>query len=233
MKQVSNFSTKNHILNSIPPAAFERLRGDLERVDLPHASSVFRSYEPITHVFFPEGAIASYVAASANGGSSEIGVVGREGAAGLDVLMGVDESPHECVIQIPHGGFRIKKEALRKEFERGEEMHDMILLFTHKLMMQVSQLSLCNRLHSVEERLSRSLLMCHDRIDGDVIALTQGFLGLMLGTRRESVTMAAGALQDRGAIKYWRGNIEVLDRDELEGAACECYDIVKGEYERL
>lgn len=233
MEQVSNFAAKNHILNSIPSAAFERLRGNLERVDLPHASSVFRSYEPITHVYFPEGAIASYVAAAADGGSAEIGVVGREGAAGLDVLMGVDESPHECVIQIPHGGFRIKKEALRKEFERGEEMHDMILLFTHKLMMQVSQLSLCNRLHNIEERLSRSLLMCHDRIDGDVISLTHGFLGLMLGSRRESVTMAVGNLQDRGAIKHRRGHITILDRDELEDAACECYEVVRGEYERL
>ena len=233
MEQVSHFATKNHLLNSIPAAAFERLRGDLERVDLPHASSVFRSYEPITHVYFPEGAIASYVAASADGGSSEVGVVGREGAAGLDVLMGVDDSPHDCVIQIPHGGFRIKKEALRKEFERGEEMHDMILLFTHKLMMQVSQLSLCSRLHSVTERLARSLLMCHDRIDGDKIQLTQGFLGLMLGTRRESVTLAAGELHDRGAINCSRGSIQVVDRLELEDASCECYDIVKSEYARL
>ncbi len=232
MQQVSNYAIKNHLLSSISPATFARLQPDLERVDLPHAAPVFRAYEPITHVYFPEGAMASLVASTANGGSSEIGVVGREGAVGLDVLMGVDVSPHDCVIQIPSGGFRIKKAALRKEFERGEEVHDMVLLFTHKLMTQVSQITLCNRLHTIEERLSRWLLMCHDRIDGDKISLTHGFLGLMLGVRRESVTLAAGDLQSRGAINYLRGNITVIDRSELESASCDCYSVVKREYER-
>lgn len=228
----TNYPIKNQILSSLSPASLDRLRPDLEPVELPHAAPVFHAYEPITHVYFPENAMASIVATTADGGSSEIGVVGNEGAAGLDVLMGVDESPHECTIHMPAKGFRIRTEAIRREFKRGGKLHDLILLFTHKLMTQVSQITLCNRLHTLEERLARWLLMCHDRIDGNKISITQEFLALMLGVRRESVTLAAGNLQNLGSMEYTRGKITVVDRLGLERSACECYLIVRSEYAR-
>ena len=176
--------------------------------------------------------MASIFARTSDGHSSEIGVVGREGAAGLSVLMGVTNSPHECVVQIPNGAFRIRTAALKKEFERGEEMHDLVLLYTHKLMTQISQITLCNRLHTTEERFARWLLMCHDRIDGDKISLTHDLLGLMLGVRREGVSLTASTLQKTGAIKYKRGTITVTDRQLLEQTSCECYEVVKDEYDR-
>lgn len=232
MQQVTSFPIQNQILSSLSPASLERLRPDMEPIDLPHATPVFHAYQPITHVYFPERAMASFMATTAGGGSSEIGVVGGEGAAGLEVLMGVDESPHECVMQVPGHGYLIRRDALRREFKRGGKMHDVVLLFMHKLMTQVSQITLCNRLHTLEERLSRWLLMCHDRIDGDRISLTQELLALMLGVRRESVTLAAGNLQANGALQYSRGRIQVIDRTGLERASCECYSIVKTEYAR-
>jgi len=232
MQQLSIFPIRNQILSSLSPASLERLSPDLEPIELTHATPVFQAYQPITHVYFPERAMASFMATTAEGGSSEIGVVGGEGAAGLEVLMGVDESPHECVMQVAGPGYRIRKDALRREFKRGGKMHDIVLLFMHKLMTQVSQITLCNRLHSLEERMSRWLLMCHDRIDGDRISLTQEFLSLLLGVRRESVTLTAGQMQSNGILQYSRGRIQVIDRLGLERSACECYEVVRSEYAR-
>lgn len=232
MQYYSNYQVKNEILNSMSVEAFGRLAPDLERVDFPQATPVYSAYEKISHVYFPEGAMASIFATTSDGHSAEIGVVGREGAAGLSVLMGVDNSPHDCVVQIPNGAFRIRTAALKKEFERGEEMHDLVLLYTHKLMTQISQITVCNRLHSTEERFARWLLMCHDRIDGDKISLTHDLLGLMLGVRREGVSLTASSMQKAGAISYKRGHITVTDRPLLETMSCECYEVVKDEYDR-
>lgn len=224
--------TKNYILKALPEKVFERLLPGLERVDLPHGEYLFRSHEKITHVYFLDDAMASVVASTESGQSAEVGVIGHEGAAGLDVLMGADTVPYECMIQIPNGGCRIKTGAIKKEFETDSTARQQLLRFIHKFMVQISQTALCNRLHTVEERLSRWLLMCHDRVEGDKINLTQEFLAVMLGVTRTSVTLSAIALQDMGFIKYSRGTITIVDRRGLEKFSCECYRIVKAEYDR-
>lgn len=176
--------------------------------------------------------MVSVVSNSAQGQTVEIGVIGREGMAGIDVLLGVDSTPNESMAQIPDGAFRVKTEIIRREFKRGGALHDLLLRYLHTLMMQISQSAACNRLHTIEERLARWLLMCQDCVELDDLALTQEFLGMMLGVRRAGVTGAALALQGDGYIDYKRGNITITDRQGLEEFGCECYGIVRAEYDR-
>lgn len=232
MHDLISFKPTNHLLKAMTREAIKRLWPDLESVDLPLGTQLYRPYQAIEHVYFPEGSMASIVANTKLGESTEVGVVGREGAVGLDVLMGRDSSPHESMIQIANGGYRIGTAAMRKEFRRGGHVHDAMLLFVYKLMSQISQTTLCNRLHSLSERLSRWLLLCHDRVYGDQLDLTQEFIGIMLGATRVSVTVAASELQTAGFIKYTRGHITILDRKGLEDSTCECYAAVKREYDR-
>lgn len=232
MDDALSFSSKNHILKALPAESIKRLHPHLERVDLPLGKSLYRPYEPIMHIYFPENSMASIVANTAGGQSTEIGVVGREGAVGLDALMGVDSSPHECMIQIANSGYRIPTAVIREEFKLCGPVHDLLLRFVNKLMAQIGQTTLCNRLHTLDERLSRWLLMCHDRVEGDQLDLTQEFLAIMLGVTRVSVTLSASSLQTIGYIKYNRGHITVVDREGLEDSACECYQVVKKVYDR-
>ncbi|HEV8591498.1 MAG TPA: Crp/Fnr family transcriptional regulator [Pyrinomonadaceae bacterium] len=199
---------------------------------MPAAASLYRAYEPITHAYFPESSMVSILANTETGQSTEIGIVGREGAVGLDVVMGAKTLPHDLIVQMPDSGYRIKAEALRKEFDLCNDAQIPILRFIQKLLVQISQTTLCNRLHRVEERLPRWLLMCHDRAEGDNLRLTQEFLAIMLGVARVSITLSASELQSAGYIKYTRGQITILDREALERSSCECYRIVKDEYDR-
>ena len=232
MSKLSLISTKNEILNALPEEDFARLSPHLEPVDLPSGRFLYQSLQPITHVYFPNYAVASIVANTSGGRSTEVGIIGGEGAVGIDVLMSVDSSPNECMIQIPGDGLRLLTAVVREEFKLGGSVHVSLLRFIHKLMIQISQTTLCNRLHPIEERLSRWLLMSHDRVDGDNISLTQEFLATMLGVNRPSVSIAAGILQTKGFIKYSRGHITIINRKGLEELTCECYRIVKNEYNR-
>lgn len=232
MSKLSIISTKNQILNTLPAEDFARISAHLEPVELPLGKYLYQSLEPITHVYFPNNAVASIVATTSEGRSTEVGIIGHEGAVGLDVLMSVDASPNECMIQIPGDGLRIPTAVLRDEFKLCGTVHTALMHFIHKLIVQISQTTLCNRLHLVEERLSRWLLMSHDRVGGDEISLTQEFLAIMLGVNRPSVSISAGTLQNKGYIKYSRGHITVLNRQALEKLTCECYRIVKNEYNR-
>lgn len=222
----------NRILKNLPPDVSERLSPHLEYIDAPTDMKIYESYERISHVYFPINSVASIVASTETGQMAEVGVVGNEGAVGIDVAMGTDRSPHKSMIQIAGPIQRIDAQAFTEEFRRFGIFHDRILAFVQKLYAQIGQTTLCNRLHHVEERLPRWLLMCHDRIAGDVLPLTQEFIALMLGTSRVSVTRAAIDLQDIGYIRYVRGRITILDRPGLEDGACECYKIVKREYDR-
>ena len=232
MSELSTISTKNEILNALPEEDLARLSAHLEPVDLPSGRFLYQSLQPITHIYFPNYAVASIVANTSGGRSTEVGIIGREGAVGLDVLMSVDSSPNECMIQIPGDGWRLPTAIVREEFKLCDTVHVSLLRFIHKLMIQISQTTLCNRLHPIEERLSRWLLMSHDRVGGDEISLTQEFLATMLGVNRPSVSIAAGILQTKGFIKYSRGHITVINRRGLEELTCECYRIVKNEYQR-
>ena len=226
-------STKNYILNSLPKADFERLLPDLEPVKFAQGEVLYRPEEPIKYVYSLDNAMASVVATTPEGQCAEVGVIGREGMIGIDVLMGADSSLNETFIQLPDGGLRMKTSAVRKEFKQGGALHDSLLRFVRLLLLQISQTALCNRLHTVEERLARWLLLCRDRSPTDELQLTQEFLGIMLGANRATVTVAAIALQGGGFIKYSRGLITILDREGLEHFACDCYRTVKEEYDRF
>lgn len=229
----SRHSTKNQILLALPDEDYQRLHPYLEPVELKLGQILYRPEEPISYVYFPNNAMASIIATTPDGQAAEVGVVGREGISGVDVLMGVDSTPNEAMIQLPDGALRIKTETIREEFKRGGAFQNLSLKYIHALMMQISQTALCNRLHNVEQRLARWLLMCHDRAKGDELTLTQEFLSIMLGVNRPTVTNAAVLLQGGGFIKYSRGKITILDREGLEDFACDCYEVVKPEYDRL
>lgn len=222
----------NHLLTSLPADVMERLQTRLEFVDAPLGMRLYDPYAPITSVHFPVNAMASIVASTVSGQSTEIGVVGPEGAVGLEVLMGSDRSPNRSMMQIAGAAYRIGVDEIKEEFRQCGAFHDHVLQFIQKLSVQVSQTTLCNRRHTVDERLPRWLLMCHDRIDGNVLQLTQEFIAVMLGSSRVTVTQAAQRFQQKGHIRYARGRITILDRAGLENAACDCYQIVKSEYDR-
>ncbi|MCU1290075.1 MAG: hypothetical protein JWN60_2304 [Acidobacteria bacterium] len=232
-KSETRLSTKNYILDALPAEEYERLRPHLERVELSLGEVIYHPDERIKYVYFPEDAMNSVIATTPEGESAEAGVIGREGIVGIAVLMGVDSTPNECLIQLAGSALRIKTEQVKKAFNEGGVFQEETLRFIHALMMQISQTALCNRIHVIEQRLTRWLLMCHDRSDSDTLTLTQEFLAVMLGTNRPSVTTTAIALQSAGFIKYSRGKITIIDREGLEDFACDCYQVVKPEYDRL
>lgn len=223
--------TNNRILKALPDESFERIRPHLEKVELEPGQILFRPEERIEYVYFPNYAMVSVLASTISGQCAEAGVIGNEGIVGMEVLMGTDNTLNENVIQLPNGALRMPTAAIREEFKRNEALHDLILQFMRLFMLQVSQTALCNRLHTIEERLARWLLMCHDRAETDQLKLTQEFLGIMLGTNRATVTMSAIVLQTIGVIRYSRGLITITDRPELEHFACECYETIKREYD--
>ncbi|MDQ3711133.1 MAG: Crp/Fnr family transcriptional regulator [Acidobacteriota bacterium] len=228
----SNRSTKNQILNALPDEDYKRLLPDLEPVELPLGKFIYNAEEKIKHVYFPDNAMVSVVANTPQGQSVEVGVIGCEGALGLSVLLGVNTMLNDSIVQLPDGASRIKTEPLLKEFMRAGALHNLLLRSLHSYIAQISQTALCNRLHSIEERLARWLLMCRDRSKGDNLKLTQEFLAIMLGAQRASVTIAAITIQAAGYIKYSRGNIKIIDREGLEDFVCDCYQIVADETKR-
>lgn len=225
--------TRNLILNSLPEKDYGRLLPDLEPVELSLGQTLYQPGEPIEYIYFPDNAMASVIANTISGQSAEVGVVGYEGLVGIEVLMGGDSPVNEVIIQLSNGGLRIKTKTILAEFNRAEALHDLILRFIHLHLIQISQTALCNRLHSVEERLSRWLLLCHDRSPTDKLQLTQEFLSIMLGSNRATVTGSALKLQNLGHIEYSRGNIKILNRKKLEKFTCNCYQTVKQQYDRL
>ncbi len=225
-------STKNFILRSLPPENYERLLPDLKPVRLVAGKIIYRPEETIEYVYFPDSAIISVVANTLSGQSAEAGVIGWEGMSGIDLLMGSDFTLNENIIQLPGDAYQIKAEIIKREFDRGGDFNRLVLGYIRLMILQISQTALCNRLHSVKERLARWLLMCHDRAGVDVLPLTQEFLSIMLGTNRAAVTMAAITLRKTGYIKYSRGLISIKDRAGLEDFSCECYKIIKKEDDR-
>jgi CRP-like cAMP-binding protein len=194
---------------------------------------VYESGGRLDYVCFPTSSIVSLVYTMEDGAVAEIGLVGNDGMVGVALFMGGDTMPNRAVVQMGGGAIRMKATTLQKEFLRGGQLQKILLRYTQVLITQISQTAVCNRLHSVEQRLSRWLLMCHDRATSDELPMTQEFISNMLGGRRQSVTVAAGRLQDAGLIHYIRGNIEIIDRKGLENHVCECYQVVKTEYDRL
>lgn len=220
----------NQILSALPHEEFERLRPKLREVNLKIGDVMYEPEESIESVYFVNSGIVSWLATLADGNTVEAGVIGSEGLAGVSVVLGAQSTPNQAIIQAEVSALRIASQDLTTEFRRNGELNRMILRFVHSMFTQVAQTAACNRLHTLDQRLARWLLMSHDRIHGDAFEMTQDFLSRMLGVRRAGVSVAANSLKQQGLIDYRRGDIHILNREGLEAASCECYEIVKHEY---
>ncbi len=221
----------NQILSALPHEEFERLRPNLREVHLKIGDIVYEPEESIESVYFVNSGIVSWLATLEDGNTVEAGVIGSEGLAGVAVLLGAQSTPNQAIIQAEGSALRIASSDLTTEFRRNGELNRMILRFVHSMFTQVAQTAACNRLHTLDQRLARWLLMSHDRVEGDAFSMTQDFLSRMLGVRRAGVSVSANSLKQKGLIDYRRGDIHILNRAGLEVASCECYEIVKQEYE--
>ena len=233
MEAVAADPKLNLLLAALPQAESSRWASQLEPVDMPLGQVLYESGTRLSHVYFPTTSIISLLYVMENGASAEIAVVGQEGIVGISLFMGGESTPSRAVVQSAGQGLRLKANLMMQEFNRGGPVMHLLLRYTQALITQISQTAVCNRLHSLEQRLCRWLLLCHDRVNGSEIMMTQEFIANMLGGRRESVTVAAGRLQDAGLIHYSRAHIKIIDRTGLEAAVCECYKVVNDESNRL
>jgi CRP-like cAMP-binding protein len=223
----------NQLLAALPLAEWQRWQPQLEAVELPLGQVLYESGSTLGHVYFPTTAIVSLLYVMQNGASAEIAVVGREGIVGVALFMGGESTPSRAVVQSAGHGFRLQAKAVKREFEASPAVMHLLLRYTQALITQMAQTAVCNRHHSLDEQLCRWLLLSLDRLSGSELHMTQELIANMLGVRREGVTEAALKLQKAGLIQYSRGRILVLDRSGLEQRSCECYAVVKKEYDRL
>ena len=225
--------TQNQLLAALPVTEFERLAPHLELIPMPLGEALYESGGRLQHVYFPTTSIVSLLYVMENGASAEIAVVGNEGILGIALFMGGETTPSRAVVQSAGFGYRLKAQLLKEEFNRAGPVMHLLLRYTQALITQMAQTAVCNRHHSVEQQLCRWLLLSLDRLDAPDLKMTQELIANMLGVRREGVTEAAGKLQRAGLIRYSRGRISVLDRPGLEQEVCECYQVVKKEFDRL
>ncbi len=223
---------KNHLLAALPDAEWQRWLPQLELVEMPLGQVLYESGSTLSHVYFPITAIVSLLYVMEDGASAEIAVVGNEGIVGIALFMGGESTSSRAVVQSAGQGLRLKAHAIKDEFNRAPVLH-LLLRYTQALITQMAQTAVCNRHHSLDQQLCRWLLLSLDRLHGSELTMTQELIANMLGVRREGVTEAALKLQKAGLIRYARGRISVLDRPGLERRSCECYAVVKKEYDRL
>ncbi len=233
-KDVSSHpARRNYLLASLKDEEFERVVKKMELVSLPLGEVLYESGSVMNYAYFPTTSIVSMLYIMENGGTAEIGIVGNDGVLGMALFLGGNTTTSRAVIQSSGDAYRIKPKDLRDEFKKGERFQDLLLRYTQALVTQISQTAVCNRLHAVEKQLCRWLLLSHDRLQDDNLVMTHDLISNMLGVRREGITLAAKKLAAKKLIKNTRGTITVLDRHGLESAACECYEIVNTEYNRL
>ena len=228
----SPYPYKNQILAALPPQELASLRPLLSAVDLPLRKSLQTAKREERYAYFLEDGMASIVSTMANGSSVEVGAVGRDGLVGISSLLGANKSHLDTFVQIAGSGFRIDAKRLTKAFEQPGTLRVLLQRYIQNQLLCARQYTACNRLHSAEQRLARWLLTCQDIIGSDELALKQEFLGQMLGIRRITVTVTAGALQNKGLIRYIRGRLKIENRAGLEEIACECYQITKSDPRR-
>jgi CRP-like cAMP-binding protein len=209
------------------------LRPSLQRTDVAPAQTLYAPQKTIREVYFPINSIVSIVSEMSDGKTSEVGIIGREGTTGLPVALGLSSANHRYIVQVPDSALAMSATAFKAAVDKEPDLSANLLRYAQATIVAVSQSGSCNQLHPVEQRCARWLLMAHDRVHGDLIALTQQFLSQMLGVRRAGVTVAASALQNDGSISYTRGQITVIDRKRLEAAACECYGVVEREWKKI
>jgi CRP-like cAMP-binding protein len=224
---------ENSLLAALPDPEWRRWEPLLEQVEMPLSQVLYEPGATLTHVYFPTTSIVSLLYVMENGASAEIAVVGNEGLVGVSLFMGGESTPSRAVVQSAGHGFRLKAQLMKDEFNRAGPVLHLLLRYTQALITQMSQTAVCNRHHTLDQQLCRWLLLSLDRLQANELTMTQELIANMLGVRREGVTEAAGKLQRAGLISYGRGHIRVLDRPGLEERTCECYAVVKNEYDRL
>ena len=223
----------NHILAALPEEEAARLFPQLKLVELPLGMSVYESGDVQRYMYFPTDSIISLLYVLENGASAEIAIVGNEGVVGVSLFMGGETTPNRAIVQSTCDAYRLSAAHLKEQFARGGTMHLQLLKYTQALITQISQTAVCNRHHSVQQQLCRWLLLSLDRLPANELQMTQELIANMLGVRRQGVTEAASALEKDGLIRYRRGLITVLDRPGVEARSCECYQVVRREYDRL
>lgn len=231
--QKLNDPLQNRILAALPVADYERILPDLEPIEMPLGWTISEAGDHIKYLHFPTSGIISLIYNLENGSSSEIAIVGNEGMIGISIYMGGDSMPSSTEVQSAGQAFRLSRKIMKREFALGGKLQHISLLYTQALIAQTSQTAVCNQHHSLDQQLCRWLLMSVDRLNEDKLLITQGLIAKLLGVTRESVNIAASALQKEGLITYKRGLITILKRAELEKRVCECYAVVTKEYERL
>ena len=224
---------QNYLLAALPKSTARRWLKQLERVEMPLGHVLYESGGAQSHVYLPTTAIVSMLYVMEDGDSAEIAVVGNEGIVGISLFMGGESTSSRAVVQSAGKGFRLQAQLMKQEFNRAGAVLHLLLRYTQALLTQMSQTAVCNRHHSLDQQLCRWLLLSLDRLEGNQLVMTQELIANMLGVRREGVTEGALKLQHAGLIQYARGHITVLDRAALEERSCECYAVVKREYDRL
>jgi len=224
---------KNQLLAALPDEPWQHWQPKLQHVDMPLGQVLYEPGQTLGYVYFPTTAIVSLLYVLEDGASAEIAVVGNEGLVGISLFMGGGSTPSRAVVQSGGQGFRIGADKVKEEFDRAGPVLHLLLRYTQALITQMAQTAVCNRHHSLDQQLCRWLLLSLDRLEGGELVMTQELIANMLGVRREGVTEGALKLQRSGLIRYKRGHITVLDRAGLEKRTCECYAVVKKEYDRL
>jgi CRP-like cAMP-binding protein len=224
---------ENHLLAVLPEAERVRLTSHLVPVEMPLGQVVYESGDRLNHVYFPTTSIVSLLYVMEDGASAEIAIVGNEGLIGIALFMGGETTPSRAIVQSAGQAYRLDARILKEEFNRAGPVQRLLLRYTQALITQMAQTAVCNRHHSIDQQLCRWLLLSIDRLPSNELKMTQELIANMLGVRRSGVTEAAQKLQDAGLIRYAHGHIEVLDRPGLEKRVCECYGVVKREFNRL
>ncbi len=233
MYLISPDAIRNKLLAALPKTEYQRLLPQLEPVSLSFKQLLYECNAPIDYVYFLNNCVVSLIRIMEDGGVVEVATIGNEGMAGLPVLLGANHSPNETFVQVPGDALRMKADVFRSEVAPGSPLHNLLLRYTQALMNMLAQSVACNRLHSIEERCCRWLLLTRDRVNSNEFPLTQEFLSQMLGVRRASVSEVAAVLQKAELIRYHRGKMMILNRKGLEAGSCECYQIIKKEFEQL
>ena len=232
--EVQRQPEENQLLSSLPDETLKRLRPHMQLLPLEHGRMLYHVDDKVEFVYFPrKGCMVSLLAVTEDGDTAEVGVTGYEGAVGIQSVLGGIDNTFDYLVQLAGDSWKVKAEAVRQEFRKDLKLQHGILRYLHASFAQISQTALCNRLHTVEERLARWLLLCHDRMNGQQITLTHEMLGKMLGTRRSTVSLAAATLQQAGMVTYNRGRISFKDRKALLRVSCSCYSMVRRQFEGL
>jgi CRP-like cAMP-binding protein len=224
---------QNHLLEALPSSVLTRIVPDLQKVKLKLGDVLYEPGQTKYYAYFPIDAIISKLYLTKDGKSAEVSMVGNEGILGVSILMGGESTPSHAIVQSSGSAYLWAAQLLKKEFDRQEELQNLLLRYTHALITQMSLTAVCNRYHSIDQQLCRWLLLSLDRLPSNHLTMTQELIATMLGVRREGVTEAAGKLQKAQVIEYRRGRITVLDRPKLEQMSCECYAVVRKETDRL